>query len=302
MEIHEITKLGFLTEAGLLDTIKAKFSSDPALAGLSTQQRVAQMARDSQTRAVAKAALQSWNARVVNLMRANNNQPLTPQQYQNNLRAYVDKVVFGDNLEGVDPNIKNNIDQLILNASSKSANPADFEKAFEQLMIVSTAAAAAPPAAAAGLSKDIRVIDRNIPILRYQTNDFIFDRGTGTWKLNDPTGRASKRALPAEFASFLSKQAKIAGINLPETPPATARPAPPAAPAPTAAPAPAATPIVTPQPIISADTKGAQQLLQSLINQRQQSGLQQYLQGATVKSTGNSAVDGLLTALGVKIR
>ena len=111
MQIHELTKL---TEAGVMDYLKAAVSRDPALANMSYDQKIKAMQNDESMKKLAQVASQNWVNKTVNLQRANMGQPISDQEYTANLTDFVNKVMLGGQMNQLDPTSKARVDQLPL--------------------------------------------------------------------------------------------------------------------------------------------------------------------------------------------
>ena len=99
MQIHELTKL---TEAGVMDYLKAAVSRDPALANMSYDQKIKAMQNDESMKKLAQVASQNWINKTVNLQRANMGQPISDQEYTANLTDFVNKVMLGGQMNQLD--------------------------------------------------------------------------------------------------------------------------------------------------------------------------------------------------------
>ena len=137
MQIHELTKL---TEAGVMDYLKAAVSRDPALANMSYDQRIKAMQNDESMKKLAQVASQNWINKTVNLQRANMGQPISDQEYTANLSDFVNKVMLGGQMSQLDPTSKARVDQAIQSVASKKNTPKELPAAFQSLAVRTSAA------------------------------------------------------------------------------------------------------------------------------------------------------------------
>ena len=147
MQINDITAPATeqLTEAGMLDYAKAMITKDPALANLNVDQRIAAMQRDTALQNVAKQTLQQWQGKVVTLQRANQNLPISDQEYTNNLKDFVENVLLQKPLTTLDQPSRQRLGQQINTVLAARNDAKALTKAFDTL-VVSTAAARQDPA------------------------------------------------------------------------------------------------------------------------------------------------------------
>jgi hypothetical protein len=143
MKINQITP-SMITEAGIIDKAKALFSTDPALANLPYQQKLAALERDTQIQQLSKVALTNWQAKVVSLMRANQNAPISNEEYLDNLTDFIEQTLLKSQLQFLDTNST----QLIANSMNTVVNARNdkkqLPKAFNQLLVAVTAARRKP--------------------------------------------------------------------------------------------------------------------------------------------------------------
>ena len=145
MQINDITEQkSKLNEAGILDYAKAALTKDPALANLSVDQRIASMQRDSALQAVAKKALEQWQGKVVTLQRANQNMPISDQEYTNNLKDFIENVLLQKPLTTLDQTSRQRMGAQINAVLAAKNDPKALPKAFNTL-VVNTAAARQDP-------------------------------------------------------------------------------------------------------------------------------------------------------------
>jgi len=137
MQIHELTKL---TEAGVMDYLKAAVSRDPALANMSYDQKIKAMQNDESMKKLAQVASQNWINKTVNLQRANMGQPISDQEYTANLSDFVNKVMLGGQMSQLDPTSKARVDQAIQYVASKKNAPKELPAAFQSLAVRTSAA------------------------------------------------------------------------------------------------------------------------------------------------------------------
>jgi hypothetical protein len=137
MQIHELTKL---TEAGVMDYLKAAVSRDPALANMSYDQKIKAMQNDESMKKLAQVASQNWINKTVNLQRANMGQPISDQEYTANLTDFVNKVMLGGQMSQLDPTSKARVDQAIQYVASKKNAPKELPAAFQSLAVRTSAA------------------------------------------------------------------------------------------------------------------------------------------------------------------
>ena len=146
MKINQITP-SMITEAGIIDKAKALFSTDPALANLPYQQKLAALERDTQIQQLSKVALTNWQAKVVSLMRANQNAPISNEEYLDNLTDFIEQTLLKSQLQFLDTNST----QLIANSMNTVVNARNdkkqLPKAFNQLLVAVTAARRKPTSA-----------------------------------------------------------------------------------------------------------------------------------------------------------
>ena len=150
MQIHELTKKQPLTEAGLSDYLKAALSSDPTIAAMrknpnvSLAQRAQAVGRNKQIDQVAKKAYDSWNQNYLQLVKSNNNQPLSAAEYADELEAFVQKNLMPAYTPLAGVSNAPQIQQAIQTAAASANNPKALAGAFNQLVDLAAVARELP--------------------------------------------------------------------------------------------------------------------------------------------------------------
>lgn len=150
MQIHELTKKQPLTEAGLGDYLKAALSTDPAIVAMhnnpnvSLAQRAQAIGRNKQIDQVAKKAYDSWNQNYLQLVKSNNNQPLSGPEYADELEAFVQKNLMPAYTPLAGVSNAPQIQQAIQTASANANNPKALAGAFNQLVDLAAVARELP--------------------------------------------------------------------------------------------------------------------------------------------------------------
>ncbi len=155
MQIHELSHhvvtIPVLNE-GLPQTIKALFSQDPKLAGLSLAAKKAYFTSNKAIDNIADKAVNAWGAYVVNKLRQTPTYLQNQQQYRNDLRLFVQKNLLPPYTTVDQMTNKTQlyqvIDQIVANRADSQGNPApkqqtdDFNKLVD---LASVAMVTQPP-------------------------------------------------------------------------------------------------------------------------------------------------------------
>lgn len=132
-----------------MDYIKAAATSDPRLAQLPLSQRAAAMRTNSATQMMSKAALNQWQGRVLQLLKANQTaggsgmlgpNGVTDQEYVDNLEDFVEKVMLQKPIESLDSNSGTRLNQMINSVMTVKNDPKKMQTAFQDLAAITTAA------------------------------------------------------------------------------------------------------------------------------------------------------------------
>ena len=139
MQIHELTKKQ-LNEASIVDYIQSALSKDPAVAAMrqnpnvSFAQRAQAIGQNKQLDQVANLALKQWNQRYLNLVRANNNQPLSANDYTEELAAFAQKNLLPKYVPFNQLTNRSQLLQAFQSAAANSNNPAELAKDFNRII------------------------------------------------------------------------------------------------------------------------------------------------------------------------
>ena len=139
MQIHELTKKT-LNEASIVDYIQSALSKDPAVAAMrqnpnvSFAQRAQAIGQNKQLDQVANLALKQWNQKYLNLVRANNNQPLSVNDYTEELAAFAQKNLLPKYVPFNQLTNRSQLLQVFQNAAANSNNPAELAKDFNRII------------------------------------------------------------------------------------------------------------------------------------------------------------------------
>jgi len=145
MQIYDITnRKQQLTEASFTDYVKAAFTKDPNMANLPLDQRAAAMMKDTAMQNVAKLALQQWQSKVLTLIRANQNMPITDREYTDNLKDFIEKTLLQKPLTTLDQLSRQRLGVQINNVLASRNDPKKLQQTFQELA-VNTAAARQDP-------------------------------------------------------------------------------------------------------------------------------------------------------------
>lgn len=284
MQINEIT-LAQLNEAGILDTVRAAVSKDPALASLPFAQRVQRISQDRALLNLSAAILPQWNNYTVDLIRGNGNQPLTPEQYSAGLQNFVEKFILKDKLSNFEPQAQQTVAAAIQDVTKNKDDKKTLADSFGRL-IPAVMTASTSKLTTQQMQQQVQIVDQQPLIVRFNKQDYTIDPRSGKWI----TFGAQRTVVPDNVADYLTAKTKSLAPNNPAL----------------AALKPTGTQPAAAQQTAGATQKSpagqAQQFLGQVINAAQQKGLSQYLKGVTVNSTGNAEVDDFLGALGVKVR
>lgn len=152
MQIHELTqKLTQLSEANVLDYVKAISTKDPALRNpnLTVSQRAQAISQNKQLNQMATKAYQAWNQKYAQLMKVNGGQPLSPGEYAAELKAFVEQVLLPKYIPYNSLSNKIQLDAAINNAVAKSNTPAALSQAFQRIVDLAALSREINPAAQA---------------------------------------------------------------------------------------------------------------------------------------------------------
>ena len=139
MQIHELNKKQ-LNEASIVDYIQSALSKDPAVAAMrqnpnvSFAQRAQAIGQNKQLDQVANLALKQWNQRYLNLVRANNNQPLSANDYTEELAAFAQKNLLPKYVPFNQLTNRSQLLQAFQSAAANSNNPAELAKDFNRII------------------------------------------------------------------------------------------------------------------------------------------------------------------------
>lgn len=139
MQINELVTTR-LDEAGMMDYLRAAASTDPALANLPLAQRAAAMQRSKAVSQVGQATLQRWQQKVIDLTRANQNQPITDQEYIDNLKTFIETTLLQKGLTTLDQNSRQRLGQAINAVVAARNDRRQLASTFQNLVTMTTAA------------------------------------------------------------------------------------------------------------------------------------------------------------------
>lgn len=139
MQIHDITKKQQLDEVDIVGAAKKAVAGvQGAVAGFQQSQQQRQIQQN--TSALAKAAMQQWNNKVIQLTQAAGGQPVDPTEYENQLSDFVERVMLKSyKIADMEPQSQQRIEQAIgavVNGRNdrRALGPA-FEKLVQQAMV-----------------------------------------------------------------------------------------------------------------------------------------------------------------------
>jgi hypothetical protein len=132
MQIHEITHKQRLDEVDIIGGIKG------AVAGFQQSQQQRQVQQN--TAALAKAALQQWNNKVIQLTQAAGGQPVDPTDYENNLNDFVERVMLRTyKIADLDDSSQTRVEQaigaVVQGRNDRRALAPAFEKLVQQATV-----------------------------------------------------------------------------------------------------------------------------------------------------------------------
>ena len=150
MQIHELTTKRPLTEAGLGDYLKAALSTDPTIVAMhnnpnvSLAQRAQAIATNKKIDQVAKKAYDSWNQNYLQLVKSNDNQPLSTPEYAAELEAFVQNNLMPPHIPLSAVSNAQQLKQAIQTAATSANNPKAQAGAFNQLVDLAAVARELP--------------------------------------------------------------------------------------------------------------------------------------------------------------
>ena len=260
------------------------------------------------TQALAKASLQQWNNKVLQLTQAASGQPIDEKDYKNNLTDFVQKVMLGGkSIDSLDsspkPKIATAIDTVVTDRNDRTKMQTAFNNLVTQATVARTDTAKSTPTG--GMQTKIEnknPLQINVNGTIYQTDQDA--SGSYTPWIEFQTGKPA----PATITSWMLKNLQKldpSDSNLQKVADAVATGTP--TQQSSSAAGSQSSKSQTQQPNAPAagglaQMSQAKNFLSSLISGTQQQGMTKYLQGVTVNSTKNADVDGFLNALGVKTR
>lgn len=139
MQINELVTQR-LDEAGMMDYLRAAASTDPALTKLPLAQRAAAMQRSKAVSQIGQATLQRWQQKVIDLTRANQNQPITDQEYTDNLKTFIETTLLQKGLTTLDQNSRQRMGQAINAVVAARDDQRQLASTFQNLVTITTAA------------------------------------------------------------------------------------------------------------------------------------------------------------------
>lgn len=132
-----------------MDYIKAMATTDPKMASLPLSQRAAAMRTSTATQMLGKAALNQWQGRVLQLLKANqtaggsgmlDSKGVKDQEYVDNLEDFVEKVLLQKPIESLDNTSGTKLNQMINAVMAVKNDPKKMQTAFQDLVAITTAA------------------------------------------------------------------------------------------------------------------------------------------------------------------
>lgn len=139
MQIHEITYKQRLDEVDIIGGIKKAVSGvQGAVAGFQQSQQQRQVQQN--TSALAKAAQQQWNNKVIQLTQAAGGQPVDVTEYENQLSDFVERVMLRSyKVADMDPESQTRIEQalgaVVRSRNDRRALGPAFEKLVQQATV-----------------------------------------------------------------------------------------------------------------------------------------------------------------------
>ena len=139
MQIHEITHKQRLDEVDIIGGIKKAVSGvQGAVAGFQQSQQQRQVQQN--TAALAKAALQQWNNKVIQLTQAAGGQPVDATEYENQLSDFVERVMLRSyKIADMEPQSQTRIEQalgaVVQGRNDRRALGPAFEKLVQQATV-----------------------------------------------------------------------------------------------------------------------------------------------------------------------
>lgn len=147
MQIHELTKL---TEAGIIDYVKAAMSKDPNLAGMSVTQRAQAIQNNTVIKQLGEVLTQQWMSKVAILQKQAVAQPqqfqaqaaagqpkgraqIDPAVYKKYLVDFVNKTVFRNQMRYLDASSRAQVDNDIDSIVASKDNPQSLLPLFQNL-------------------------------------------------------------------------------------------------------------------------------------------------------------------------
>lgn len=130
MRIDEIS-LGQIG-AGIKGAIAGSKAGTGATAGFNAAAQAKGVQQNTQ--AVANAALTQWNNKVLQLMQANQGQPISDNEYNDHLKDFLQKTMLGNRrIDYLDINSQGRIDQAIDAVMKNRNNKTALSQSFQQL-------------------------------------------------------------------------------------------------------------------------------------------------------------------------
>jgi hypothetical protein len=100
----------------------------------------------AQTQGLAKAALQQWNNKVLQLTQANKGQPVSDQEYFTQLQDFVNRVMLQGAFSRLDGTSAKRVKQAIAGVTGVRNNPTQLQDKMEQLVTTASASRQDPNA------------------------------------------------------------------------------------------------------------------------------------------------------------
>lgn len=149
MQIHELTTL---TEAGIIDYIKAAVNKDPNLAGMSVSQRAQALQNNQVIKQLGEVLTQQWLAKAAILQKQaaaqpqqfqaqtptqagqpNNRVQIAPDVYKKYLLDFVNKTVFRNQMRYLDASSRAQVDKNINDIVASKDTPQALLPLFQDL-------------------------------------------------------------------------------------------------------------------------------------------------------------------------
>lgn len=144
MQIHEISQTSSINEAMFSDMLTAIFTKDPKLAGMNLAQKAQAISNNQAVNQISNQAYSGWLQKHMQLMKVNRNQPLARNQYEDELKAYVEDLLLPRNVDYDTLTVKNQLDTAIKTMAYYASDPKKNKESFDRIVDLATVARADP--------------------------------------------------------------------------------------------------------------------------------------------------------------